>query len=235
MMKQQPVDLDAHPPFTGFPPEGLKFLRELKKHNDREWFAAHKEEYLEYVKYPMQSLIAALAAPIGAIAPGMSVDPKTSMFRIHRDTRFSGNKDPYKTHVAAIFHPPGRWTESAALYLHVEPGKVFLAGGVYMPDGAQLKKIRAAIAAKPEEFLGVVNDPAFRKKFGPLDGDRLSRAPLGFRPDHPMIGWLRFKQFIVHREWDESAARRKDLPARVASVYRDMMPLVRFLNRALHK
>ncbi len=232
-MKPTPIDLDAWPPFAGFPPEALTFLRGLKKHNDREWFAAHKEEYLEYVKLPMQSLIAALAAPIGAIVPGMVVDPKKSMFRIHRDTRFSRNKDPYKTHVAAIFHLPGRWTDSAALYFHVEPGKVFLAGGVYMPDGAQLKKIRAAIAAKPKDFLAVVNNPAFVKKFGPLDGDRLSRAPLGYAPDHPMIEWLKFKQFIVYVEWGESAARRKDLPERVASAYRDMVPLIRFLNRAL--
>lgn len=234
-MKQTPIDLDAYPPFAGFPPEGLKFLRDLKQHNDREWFASHKDEYLEYVKLPMQSLIAALSAQIAAIAPEMSVDPKKSMFRIHRDTRFSKNKDPYKTHVAAIFHHPGRWTESAAFYLHVEPGKVFLGGGVYMPDGPQLKKIRAAIAAKPKDFLAVVKNPTFVKKFGTLDGDRLSRAPLGFTPDHPMIEWLKFKQFIVYTEWDESAARKKDLPGRVASVYREMLPLVRFLNKALHK
>jgi uncharacterized protein (TIGR02453 family) len=233
-MKEKPIDLDAYPPFDGFPPEGLTFLKQLKTHNTREWFAAHRNEYIEFVKHPMECLIAALAGPIENIAPEMEVNPKKSMFRIHRDTRFSRNKEPYKTHVAAIFHPKGHWEESAGFYLHIEPGEVYLGGGVYMPDGQQLKKIRRAISSRSKEFLGIVNGAAFRKAFGTLEGDRLSRAPLGYAVDDPMIAWLKFKQYFVSVAWKESAAGRKDFVGRVASVYREMLPLVRFLNKAMH-
>ena len=202
-MKASPLDLDAFPPFAGFPPEGIRFLKRLKAHNNREWFTAHRKEYLEFVRLPMESLLASLAGPLGRIAPEMHVDPKKSIFRIHRDTRFSRNKDPYKTHVAAIIHPKGHWEESAGLYLHIEPGEVYLGGGIYMPDGAQLKKIRGAIASRHAEFLAIVEDRGFRKRFGDLQGDRLSRAPLGYTPEHPMIEWLKWKQYFVAVEWGE--------------------------------
>lgn len=233
-MKSNPFDLDTRPPFDGFPPEGIRFLKRLKANNDREWFAAHKGEYLEFVRTPMESLLAALAGPIGRIAPEMHVDPKKCIFRIYRDTRFSRDKRPYKTHVAAIIHPRGHWEESAGLYLHIEPGEVYLGGGIYMPDGPQLKKIRAAVASKPGEFLAIVEGTRFRKRFGTLRGDRLSRAPLGYPPDHPMIEWLKWKQMFVAVEWEEGAAGRKDFVERVTGVYGEMMPLVRFINAALH-
>jgi len=234
-MKSTPIDLGAYPPFMGFPPEGIRFLRRLKKNNRRDWFADHKSDYEEFVKFPMETLIASLAGPIGKLAPGFVVNPKKSMFRIYRDTRFSRNKNPYKTHVAAIFHPKGKWQESASFYLHIEPGQTFLAGGVYMPDGAQLKKIRAAIAADPKGFLGVVKSKSFRTTFGGLTGDTLSRAPMGYAPDHPMIEWLKYKQFIVTAEWPEKAAADKKFPARAAALYGKMLPLVGFLNGALHR
>ena len=234
-MKETPLDLGAHPPFEGFPPEGILFLKRLKTNNNREWFNAHKDQYLEFVRLPMESLLAALAGPIGKIAAEMHVDPRKSIFRIYRDTRFSKNKAPYKTHVAAIIHPKGHWEESAGLYLHIEPGEVYLGGGVYMPDGAQLKKIRGAIASRPKEFLAIVGNAGFRKRFGTLQGDTLSRAPLGYLPDHPMIGWLKWKQYFVAVEWPEKAAAGRDFVRRIADVYEDMMPLVRFLNKALHR
>jgi uncharacterized protein (TIGR02453 family) len=233
-MKETPLDLDAHPPFAGFPPEGIRFLRQLKANNNREWFAAHKEEYVEFVRLPMESLLAALSGPLEKVAPEMHVDPKKSMFRIYRDTRFSRNKEPYKTHVAAIIHPKGHWEESAGLYLHIEPGEVYLGGGIYMPDGGQMKKIRGAIASKPKEFLEIVGGKRFAKAFGALQGDRLSRAPLGYLPDHPMIEWLKWKQYFVAVEWKEKAASGKDFVRRVADVYAEMMPLVNFINGALH-
>jgi uncharacterized protein (TIGR02453 family) len=232
-VKETPFDLDVHPPFGGFPREGISFLARLRKNNNRKWFALHRDEYIDFVKSPMESLIAALAQPIGAFAPEMLVDPKKCMFRIHRDTRFSSNKDPYKTHVAALFHPKGHWNESAGFYLHIEPGEVYLGGGIYMPDGAQLKKIRRAIAGRPGEFLSVVEDPAFRRRFGGLGGEKLSRAPLGFAADDPMIEWLKFKQFFVGVEWDEGAAHRRDFVGRVARTFNGILPLARFLNSAL--
>lgn len=233
-MKATPLDLDVYPPFTGFPPEGISFLRRLKANNNREWFAAHKEEYLEFVRLPMQSLLAALAVPLEKTAPGMLVDPKKGMFRIYRDTRFSKNKTPYKTHVSAIIHPRGHWEESAGLYVHIEPGEVFLGGGIYMPDGAQIKMIRSGVASRSKEFLAIVEGKGFRKRFGALRGDRLSRAPLGYPPDHPMIEWLRWKQYFVAEEWPEKSSAGKDFVRKVAESFSVMMPLVNFLNAALH-
>jgi uncharacterized protein (TIGR02453 family) len=228
-------DIDLYPPFMGFPKEGVAFLKRLKKNNNREWFTAHKGEFEEYVKLPMQSLIEAIRGPLHTIAPEVLVDPKKNIFRIYRDTRFSKDKTPYKTHVAAIFPIPGKWNESAALYLHIEPGEVFLAGGVYMPDGQQLKLIRSAIAAKPKEWLAIVNTPAFKRKFKGLRGEKLARNPLGFPRDHAMIEWLTYKQFYVATVWKESACYAPALAEKAASEFREMMPLVRFLNAAMGK
>jgi uncharacterized protein (TIGR02453 family) len=234
-MKTTPIDLEAYPPFNGFPPEGLLFLKNLKKNNRRDWFADHKGEYEEFVKFPMETLIASLAGPLDKLSPGIFVHPKKSMFRIYRDTRFSRNKNPYKTHAAAIFHPKGPWQESAGFYLHIEPGRTFLAGGVYMPDGQQLKKIRSAIARNPKKFLAVVGSKSFKSSFGALEGDKLSRAPMGYAPDHPMIEWLKFKQFIVAVEWPESAATKRSFVGRATALYGKMLPMVNFLNDALHR
>ncbi len=163
-MKQKTyLDIDMYPPFEGFPKEGITFLKNLKKNNNREWFGKHKPEFEEYVKLPMQSFIEAMKQPMATLAPEFQVDPKKSLFRIYRDIRFSKNKAPYKTHVSAIFHLKGHWEQSAGYYVHVEPGEVFLGGGVYMPDGNQLKNIRTAIAGQSEEFLAIVQNKTFKK------------------------------------------------------------------------
>lgn len=155
------------------------------------------------------------------------------MFRIYRDTRFSKNKAPYKTHVAAIFHPKGHWQDSAGLYLEITPGYVGLAGGIYMPQSAQLKLIRNAIADHSKEFLGIVEKKSFRKRFGGLEGDTLQRVPQGYPADHPMAEWLRYKQLYVYLEWPESYCYRQKFVDDVMVVFQEMMPLVRFLNDAM--
>ena len=232
-MKSDILDAEMYPPFSGFPREGIKFLKQLKKNNNREWFAKHKSEFEDFVKLPMQSLIASLRDPMGDVAPEFDVHPKRSLFRIYRDTRFSNNKTPYKTHVAAVFHLRGNWQGSAGYYLHVEPGQVFLGGGIYMPDSAQLKKIRGAISERQGEFLSIVENKSFRKKFGGLEGEKLKRNPLGYSVDHPMIEWLKHKQFFSGVEWDEKTCYSPRLVGNVVQVYKDLLPLIRFLNEAL--
>jgi uncharacterized protein (TIGR02453 family) len=183
----------------------------------------------------MLSLIAAMKEPLAAIAPEIEVDPKKNIFRIYRDTRFSKNKTPYKTHVAAVFHPRGHWEESAGFYLHIEPDAVYAGGGMYMPDGQQLKKLRRAIDARSEEFLGIVRKKSFISTFGALEGNKLQRAPLGYKPDHPMIEWLKYKQFFAGIEWKVETSYREDFPDAVAGIYGALVPLIRFLNNALSK
>lgn len=231
--KEHPMDLEMFPPFTGIPKEGIAFLKGLKKNNNREWFARHKEEFEEYLKLPMQSLIAELRPPLSTVAPEVTVDPKRSMFRIYRDTRFSKNKSPYKTHVAAFFPVLGHGVERPGLYLHVEPGEVFLGGGIYMPDGPQLKKIRAKIASEPREFLAVVEGREFTRRFRELKGEKLMRNPLGYPQDHPMIEWLKFKQFFASCVLKESDCASPRFVSKVVSVFTDLMPLLRFLHGAL--
>jgi len=227
------LDADMYPPFDGFPAEGLSFLQRLRKNNNREWFNGHKGEFEEFVKLPMLSLITSLQQPMLAVAPEVSVDTKKSMFRIYRDTRFSNDKTPYKTHVAAVFHPKGHWEASAGYYLHIEPKRIYVGGGVYRPDSAQLKAIRMAIAQKEKEFLEIVENRSFLKKFGGLEEEKLQRAPLGYSPDHPMIEWLKQKSFYAGVEWTVAECRNEKFVGKVTGVYKDLLPLIRFLNRAL--
>lgn len=233
MPKSPLIDLDIYPPFEGFPKEGIAFLRRLKRNNDRPWFTERKTEYESFVKFPMQSLVAALKPRIAQIAPEILVNPKRSIFRIYRDTRFSKDKTPYKTHAAAIFHPKGHWQESAGLYLEIDPQHVGLAGGIYMPEGSQLKLIRKAVAERSKEFLDIVEDKRFRKLFGGLEGDKLQRLPQGYATDHPMAEWLKYKQLYVYLEWPESKCYRAKFVDDAMEVFSEMMPLVRFLNEAI--
>lgn len=233
MTAKEYLDLEMYPPFVGFPDEGLRFLKQLKKNNNREWFAKHKPEYEDFVKLPMQSMIAGLKAPMEKVAPEFEVNPKRSMFRIYRDTRFSNDKTPYKTHVAAVFHLRGHWEQSAGFYVHIEPGGVYAGGGIYMPDGDQLKKIRRAIADHAEEFQAIVGSPKFKRTFKGLESEQLQRAPLGYTPDHPMIEWLKYKSFHTGVGWKESAASSPKLIDKLVGVYAGLLPMVRFLNTAL--
>ena len=235
MKERTQVDLEVFPPFVGFPPEGLKFLRDLKKNNHREWFTSHKSIYLESVKLPMQSLISALQGSMAKHAPEFEFNPRRSIFRINRDTRFSKNKAPYKTSIAAVFHPKGNWQESAGFYLHVEPPEIYVGGGIYMPDSAQLKKIRNSIADHGEEFVSIVTGKLFRKRFGELEGSKLSRNPIGFPKDHPMIEWLKYKQFYAGVTWNVAECTTPRFADKVADLYRELLPFVRFFNGALKK
>ncbi|KAB2923792.1 MAG: DUF2461 domain-containing protein [Bacteroidetes bacterium] len=229
------LDEMMFPPFDGFPREGFAFLRRLKKHNDRDWFLAHKEEYERLVKLPMQSYVAALRPLFSDAVPEFDVNPKRSLFRIYRDTRFSKDKTPYKTHSAAHFelkkHP--KLFQGAGYYVHVAPGEVFIGGGIYMPENDQAKKIRAAIAADPEGFTAIVTERRFRKLFGGLQGERLSRPPKGFAPDHPLIDTLKFKQFFVGVEWKEETCHARAFLNRSMEVFIAATPLIRFLNKAM--
>lgn len=225
------------PPFDGFPKEGMDFLRRLKKNNNRPWFHAHKEEYDELVRFPMQCLIASLAVRMMDVAPEVTFDPKRSIFRIYRDVRFSKNKAPYKTNIAASFNMPApkkSTTETPGLYVGIEPGSVFIGGGLYMPDGGQLKAIRTAIIGKTEEFLEIVEDVRFKKQFGGIMGEKLIKAPLGFAKDDPMIEHLRHKQFFVGKEYDDEAiVFRPRFLDTVVKVFTDSMPLIRWLAKAV--
>jgi uncharacterized protein (TIGR02453 family) len=220
--------------FAGFPTEALKFLRQLKRNNNREWFLAHKETYEQKVKAPMTELVFDLGFALQQAAPELIVDPKRAIYRIYRDIRFSADKSPYKTHIAAMFIPRGiPKNTGAALYFHIEPAQVMVAGGTYMPDLPTLRTLRQHIATHWEEYAAITNQRSFRKMFGEVQGDRLVRLPSGFSADHPAIDVLRMKQFYVMQTEPAELAEGPKLLPRLFALFSAMIPFVHFLNTPL--
>jgi uncharacterized protein (TIGR02453 family) len=218
-------------PFTR---KTLAFLRALKRHNDREWFRRRKGEYERHVRGPMVALLARLAEDLRAFAPELISDPRVSLFRIYRDTRFSADKRPLKTHIAAHFPARGfARNEGAGLYLEIAPAWVWIGGGLYMPSSADLRAIREHVAAHYGRLHRIVTSPAFRRAVGVLEGERLSRVPPGYPKDHPAAEYLRFKQFLAGCEFEAEFAIDRRFYREVLTIFRAVAPLVRFLNGPL--
>ena len=230
------LDETLFQPFDGFPREGMDFLKKLKKNNNRPWFQKHKSVYDENVRFPMQCLIASLSERMGDVGPEIEFNPRKSIFRIYRDVRFSKNKAPYKTSIAASFRMREKGTspvENPGLYLGIAPGEVYIGGGLYMPTGDQIKAIRKAITERPDEFLAVASGRKFKKEFGEIQGEKLAKAPLGYPKDHPMIEHLKHKQFYIGKDYDdESMCLKPGFLDLVVRVLTDTMPFVRWLARA---
>jgi uncharacterized protein (TIGR02453 family) len=220
-------------PAPRFPPEGLRFLRSLRRNNRREWFAAHRDAYDLHVRAPMLAVLERLADDLRAFAPELVVGPG-SMYRIYRDVRFSANTAPYKTHVAASFPARGLPRhEGAGLYFHVSPDEVWIGGGMYAPQTSQLHAVREHIAGNIRRFRAIVESPAFRRQFGPIHGERLQRVPRGFPKDHEAADYLRFRQFLAGCELAPAfAASPRFYPALLAA-FRRAAPFIRFLNEPL--
>jgi uncharacterized protein (TIGR02453 family) len=229
------LEMEDYPPFDGFPKEGLNFLKQIKRNNNREWFEKHKQDYENFVKLPMQSLIVSLRPHFARFAPEFDLNPKRSVFRIYRDVRFSPDKTPYKTHVAAHFVLRGRpkGFVGSGYYMEIAPGESYVGGGIYIPDGDQLKKIRKVIASRGEEFLSIVENKRFKKMFSPFGWSELKRIPKGYSEDHPMAEWLKCKQFFVGKAWTETQVMSPNFVDDVAGICEEISPLVRFLNSAL--
>jgi uncharacterized protein (TIGR02453 family) len=220
-------------PATPFGPKTLTFLRALKRNNDRAWFHAHKADYEEHVKGPMLQVIERLGVEFRAFAPDLMADPKRSLYRIWRDTRFSEDKRPLKTNVAAVFpHRHGSRHTSAGLYLEVAAGWVFAGGGLFMPEPASLVKVRQRIAEAPARFRAVVEAPAFIG-IGGLQGATLTRVPRGFSADHPAAPYLKYKQFLAFREWPPELATSPRFWPELLKVFRAVAPLTHYLNDAM--
>jgi uncharacterized protein (TIGR02453 family) len=218
-------------PFTR---KTLAFLRALKRNNDREWFRARKADYEQHVREPMVALLEQLARDLPGFAPDLVSDPRVCLFRIYRDTRFSSDKRPLKTNVAAHFpsrkFPKG---EGAGLYVEVAPQWVWMGGGIYMPSSSELNAIRAAIGDDHRRFRRVVTASAFRRAVGELSGERLTRVPRGYLKDHPAAEYLRHRQFIGGREFPADFAVSPRFYSQLLTVFRGVAPLVGFLNHAI--
>jgi uncharacterized protein (TIGR02453 family) len=217
-----------------FSPAAISFLRALKRNNDRDWFRARKDRYEELLRGPMIAVIERLANDFRAFAPDLVAHPKTSLYRIYRDTRFSANKTPLKTHVAAVFPCRGLPRhQGAGLYLEVAPAWVWIGGGMYAPDTSQLQAVREHIATNVPRFRRIVESPVFRRSVGPLGGEQLQRVPRGFPRDHAAAEYLKYRQFLAGREFPANFAASPTFYAGVLNVFRHVAPLTRFLNEPL--
>lgn len=223
-------------PAPRFVADTLKFLRALKRNNRREWFNAHRDDYEAHVRQPMTAIVERLADDFRAFAPELVASPKASMYRIHRDTRFSENKAPYKTHVAAVFPTRGLLKhEGAGVYFHVSPDEVWIGGGMYAPQAPQLHAVREHIATHVKQFRTIVESPGFRRQLGALEGEKLTRVPRGFRKDDPAAEYLKFRQFVAGAELPGAFATSPKFYSTLLTVFRQVIPLARFLNAPLLK
>jgi uncharacterized protein (TIGR02453 family) len=218
--------------FSGFSPDALSFLRALKRNNRREWFQPRKEKYEALIKAPMLEFVACLNEEFARFAPAYVTTPEKAVYRIYRDTRFSPDKTPYKTHIAAIFprHSAVK-REGAVFYLHFTEKELLAFGGVWGPDRDELLAYRSLLRDSHEEFEAILKDKALRKLVGGLQGEQLSRMPKGFPVDHPAEGLLRQKQWYLESTLESSVLTSPRVVGEIAKRFAVMAPMVEFLNR----
>jgi uncharacterized protein (TIGR02453 family) len=222
------------PGFTGFPSEGMAFFRALARNNRREWFQPRKTVYDEQVKAPMTALVTAINEALIGFAPAHVNEPEHAIFRVYRDTRFSPDKTPYKTHTAAVFPRRGFGKLAcASFYFSVSPKEIEVAGGIYMPTPNELRPIRQHLAENYEEFRRIVAARALRTLVGELRGDQLSRTPKGFDPAHPAADLVRYKQWLFWIMLDPALASTPKLLPELVKRFRAMAEFVEFLNEPL--
>lgn len=220
--------------FSGFPEETLTFFRGLERNNRREWFQPRKSVFDEQVKRPMLELVTALNSEIERFAPLHVTEPESAIYRIYRDTRFSKDKKPYKTHIAAYFPRRGMDRHTASgYYVGVSHKEVAVGGGLYMPTPEILLAVRNRIAERHAEFGKIVQSKALRKLVGELHGEQLSRIPKGFAADHPAAELLRYKQFFFYVKLPPDLATSRTVQGEIRKRFQAMAPLVDFLNAPL--
>ena len=220
--------------FPGFPAEGMTFLRALAKNNRREWFQPRKHVYEEQVKAPMIELVSRVTGAMMDFAPDYVREPEKAIFRIYRDTRFSKDKTPYKTDIAAVFHRRGMEKETGGgLYFAISPKHVEVAGGIYMPASETLLAVRTHLAEHHEAFRALIRDRGLRRLLGEMQGEQLTRPPKGFGTEHPAADLLRYKQFLFYVLLDPAVATTPKLEQEIVKRFRAMMPFLEFLNEPL--
>jgi uncharacterized protein (TIGR02453 family) len=232
----------ATPTFTGFEPDAIDFLAELASNNDREWFNPRKADYERLLKGPMEALVAALAERLEAREIPLRADPKRSIFRIYRDTRFAKDKSPYKTNLGASFpwlqrSPSGELLIAEGMahanggYFNFQPGEMYVGGGMWMPEKARLDAFRRAVVDEPDRVRAALEEPGFVAAFGSVSAhEHLKRVPPGFPPDHPMADLLRYKDVVFGRHLSDEEVLSPDLPDTLADAYAAGMPVFRFLD-----
>lgn len=213
----------------------LKFLKNIAKNNNREWFEKNKPKYLE-AKQSFEDFLEAAHKEMVKFDESLGgLNPRKMGFRIYRDVRFSKDKRPYKVNMGAGFSPNGKMEQEPGYYLHLEPNnKSFVAGGIYMPNPENLAKIRQEIDYNADKLLKIFKDKKFKKYFSELDDfDKLKTAPKGYPKDHEHIKLLQHKSFIVSKAFTDTQVKDKKFVKDVAEVCKAIKMLNDYLNEAI--
>ncbi len=214
-----------------FRPEALKFLRNLARHNDREWFQPRKAEFEALLKEPMLAIVRRITDAMLEFAPNHVRPAEKSLFRIYRDTRFSNDKRPYKTHVAAWWSHQGlEKTSGAGYYFHVSAKEMVIAAGAYMPEKEQLAAIRHWLLDNHSEFRKLLARPAIKRAFTEFEGNALTRPPKGFSSEHPALDLVRCRQWGLAATLPAEAALDAKVATTVIRYFKLAAPLVDALN-----
>jgi uncharacterized protein (TIGR02453 family) len=224
----------AQPVQPYFSRKALDFLRQLKRNNRREWFEARREFYEQELKAPMLAAIEKITESMADYAPAHMRPAQKCMLRIYRDTRFSADKTPYKTHLAAWWSRSGmEKTSGSGYYFHLSPTELVVAAGVYMPPKEQLLAIRQNLLAHHDEFRRIIEAKKLRAKMALHDPSALTRPPKGFPAEHPAIEWIKWRQWGVTATLPADPALQPKFAGTVAAHFRLAQPLVDFLNEPL--
>lgn len=184
-----------------FEPAALEFLADLAAHNDRDWFSEHRKTYEQKVRDPFKAFVSDVIAACAEREPAFAdLEPKHCIFRINRDTRFSKDKQPYKTHLSAGISPGGKKSGDPGLYVHFDAGRLVVGGGAYWVEKDDLYVLREHIAAQPEQFNKLLAKPSFKRKYGALQGERNVRLPKEFRAAAEVCPHILNKQFFYMAE-----------------------------------
>lgn len=221
--------------FAGFSRDAIQFLVELRENNNRDWFQPRKADYERLLKQPMEELCDALAERFAARGIPLHSDPKRSPFRIYRDVRFSRNKDPYKTHIAASFPYVGGSAADAGAhgnggYFNFEPGEMYVGGGCWMMEKPRLESFRRAVVDDPARVTAAIEEPRFKAWFGGANAhESLKRVPPGYPADHPLADMLRWKDVVFGRRLSDSEVLSPSLPDTIADGFEAAQPMFSFL------
>jgi uncharacterized protein (TIGR02453 family) len=212
----------------------LQFLKALKKNNNREWFEKNRPKYENAKQDYLQFVTEVLDGIKKSDQSLQFLEPKQCVFRIHRDARFSKNKDPYKTNFGASFSLGAKKIDTAGYYFHLEPGACFIGGGFWFPMAPELNKIRQEMDYCFKEFKSIINEKKFKNKYGVLnETDKLVRPPKGYEPNNPAIEYLKLKNLTATMEITDADVLNKNLVKKVISSFEALSPLVHFLNKAI--
>ncbi|MEM7104629.1 MAG: DUF2461 domain-containing protein [Bacteroidota bacterium] len=216
---------------TSIPKSTFAFLKDLAANNHRPWFNEHKDRYT----HAHEHMIAFAESLISEMSKHDNLEPMTgkkSLHRIYRDTRFSKDKTPYKKHFGGGLKRATKWLRGG-YYYHIEPGNTIIAGGFWGPNSADLKRIREEIAADPDSLRKILASKKFKDTFGELHGEKVKTAPKGYSKDHPAIDLLRYKQFLVYRNFSDKEALSADFLKQAVQTFRNMRPFFDYMSEVL--